>query len=322
MLNIYFTIDVEVWSPGWKLDKASLQSAYNTYIVGKTPQGEYGLDFQLSILNDAGLKAVCFVEPLFSKAAGKDFLINIVEKCAKGGNDIQLHAHPEWLKHGCPEFKNIDFSNRYLLNQFTLDEQFEIIKEAKSLLASASGKNIQAFRAGSFCANADTLQALRMNDILIDSSYNPSMAVFDHGFNQNKDSFNATFEQNGVLELPMTVYHTYNNSLRHAQLTACTFSEMKALLLKAYNAGYTDFVILSHSVELLDRSRRKADRNNIKNLKSLVQFIVNNSDKFRCTDMSSLSCNNIAKQKSLQLNFAYSLHRALEKSAQIFKLKI
>lgn len=322
MLNVYLTIDVELWSPGWKLDSDALKKAFDTYILGKTASGNFGLQYQLDIINDAGLTAVCFIEPLFTKATGTDYLHQIVNICRRRGNEIQLHAHPEWLKHAAADFHGIDFSERYLLSQFNQLEQYQIISEAKDILTSVTENDITAFRAGSFAANTTTLTALNLAGIKLDSSYNPSMPSPDNGFTERENPINARFRQAGVTEIPMTVYKTHNNSLRHTQLAACTFKELSSLLLKSHEAGHSDFVILSHSAELLDGSRSKKDLRNIGTLIKLVTFIADNPDKFKCKLFNEINTNDKilpAAKPPVKLGAYYSLYRAVEKMARLIQ---
>ena len=324
MLNVYLTIDVELWSPGWQLGPDALSNAFDTYILGKTENGNYGLQYQLDIINDAGLTAVCFVEPLFTKAAGTGYLSQIVDICRQRGNEIQLHAHPEWLKHAAPDFKGIDFSERYLLSQFSQQEQCEIITEARDILASVTDCKISAFRAGSFAANTATLAALSQAGIALDSSYNPSMPSPDNGFTEECHAANARFRQADVTEIPMTVYKTHNNTLRHSQLAACTFKELRSLLLKSYQAGHSDFVILSHSAELLDGSRRRKDPGNIATLVKLVAFIAANQDKFRCklfNEIINTDADLPAAKPLVKLGVNYSLHRAVAKITRLIQAR-
>jgi hypothetical protein len=324
MLNVYLTIDVEIWSPGWELDTDSLKRAFETYILGKTNDGEFGLKYQLDIINDAGLTAVCFVEPLFTKATGTAYLRQIVDICSKRGNEIQLHAHPEWLKHAAADFQGIDFSERYLLSQFTRQEQYQIIAEARDILATVTDSGITAFRAGSFAANIDTLAALNQAGIKLDSSYNASMPSPDHGFTQANNAVNAPFCRGGVTEIPMTVYRTHNNSLRHTQIAACTFKELKSLLLKSFDSGHTDVVILSHSAELLDGSRSRKDPRNIETLTKLVSFIAANPDKFRCkvfNDITQAKETPPAAIPTIKLGLGYTMHRVIEKTTWLIQSK-
>ncbi|WP_333797318.1 hypothetical protein [Rheinheimera sp.] len=313
MMNVYITIDVEVWTEQWKLDADSLSKAYNTYILGKTPEGDFGLPYQLNVFNSVGLTTVCFIEPLFSRVFGHEYLRQTIDICRLGNNDIQLHAHPEWLKHDPNPFYDIDFSNRYLLSEFNVDEQSLIIKEAKNLLESETGTAVQAFRAGSFSANAATLTALERNKIFIDSSFNPSMPAHGNTLPTTAELLQRTpFTYGLINEIPMTVYKTAGHRLRHTQLTACTYKELQNLLLQAFHQGYSDFVILSHSVELLGAKRSAPDHKLIKNLHRLASYLADNKDKFNVTGIADYRAANNISPEILSLNAFYSVQRKFE----------
>lgn len=316
MLNVYLTIDVEVWSSGWKCDSESLQQAYQKYIVGRTRKGDFGLAYQLGVINSANLAAVCFVEPLFSKVAGDNYLSDIINICRSGNNDIQLHAHPEWLRYGFGDFRQIDFDGRYVLSQFNFEEQLLIIAEAKRLLERHTKQAVGAFRAGGFSANLTTLKALHQLGIAIDSSFNFSMPVLRHGFVHHPTCPNSVFKQHGVLEYPMTVYRTHNNTLRHAQLAACTFQELKKLLEQAYATKQRDFVILSHSVEMLDGARRSVDRGILSTFLRLIDFLHHQPEKYACKVFSEHNVDSVpysSVAELTRLHAGYTLHRVLRK---------
>ena len=91
MLDVFFTIDVEVWCDGWKDIDRRFPAAFKRYIYG--PNGRHGLPDQLRRLSDHGLKAVCFVEPLFAGRFGQAPLTEIVSMIEGSGHEAQLHLH-------------------------------------------------------------------------------------------------------------------------------------------------------------------------------------------------------------------------------------
>ena len=88
------------------------------------------------------------------------------------------------------------------MRQYSLDEQIEIINFGKQKIKEWIGTGVIAHRAGGYGANDDTLRALRINDIFIDSSFfykNINCAI-------NYDYVNKTSKKCGVLQLPVSVY--------------------------------------------------------------------------------------------------------------------
>ncbi len=78
MIDVFLTVDVEVWCDGWDDIDAKFPGAFQRYIYGPTPRGDYGLPYQLHQLQEHGLTGVFFVEPLFSTRFGLDPLAEIV----------------------------------------------------------------------------------------------------------------------------------------------------------------------------------------------------------------------------------------------------
>lgn len=277
MLDVFFTIDVEVWCDGWQDIDGKFPAAFQRYIYG--PGGQYGLPHQLRMLSDHGLQAVCFVEPLFAGRFGQAPLSEIVGLIAESGHEVQLHLHTEWVDEARPPLLDEHRGKRQHLRYFSLAEQTRLIATACAWLQAAGAPMPTAFRAGSFAFNAQTLQALEANQILIDSSYNastfgPSSGVCEGELLQGPRQIGA------VLELPMTVYSD-GRGLRHTQLTACSWSELEHLLWQALEEQQGAFVILSHNFELLTPGLLAADPVVIRRLSKLCAFLNRHKDSFR-----------------------------------------
>src|SRR5262245_63636701 len=78
MLDVFFTVDVEIWCDGWDDLDAKFPAAYRRYIYGPTREGDYALPGTLKILNDHGLTGVFFVEPLFATRFGLEPLQEVI----------------------------------------------------------------------------------------------------------------------------------------------------------------------------------------------------------------------------------------------------
>ena len=79
MLNVLLTVDTEVYPlfPDWRSDQ--LKRDIQRDIYGETPQGEFGLKYQIELLKKWNLKAVFFVEGLFANAVGLDPLRQMIQ---------------------------------------------------------------------------------------------------------------------------------------------------------------------------------------------------------------------------------------------------
>lgn len=283
-LDVYLTVDVEVWCDGWSDIDSKFPASFRQYIHGSTPRGDYGLPYQLKVLRDHGLRASFFVEPLFSARFGPDALAEIVGLLSQADQDVQLHLHTEWVDEArapllagfTPEVTH----KRQFLRMFSLDEQRVLIGVAARLLVGAGAAAPRAFRAGSFGFNAESLTAAHDNAIAIDASYNATMFGPDSGLAPGRLLTDAC-AFGPMVELPMTVFRDGLGRLRHVQLTACSWSEIEALLWQAMRSGQRSFVILSHGSELLDHSRRRPDDTVVSRFDRLCTFLARHRDSFR-----------------------------------------
>jgi hypothetical protein len=166
-----------------------------------------------------------------------------------------------------------------ILRYFSLDEQTRLVREGSRLLVEAGAAEVNAFRAGSFAFNRDTLHALEANGIPFDTSYNASMFGPDSGVLAGQVA-TTPFACDGIYEYPMTVFQDGSRALRHAQLTACSYKELEGLLWNALELGYPSFVLLSHNFELLNQRQDRPDWIVVKRFNKLCEFLARNKDSF------------------------------------------
>jgi len=287
MLDVFFTVDVEVWCDGWRNIDEKFPGAFRKYIYGPTAKGDFGLPYKLNVLKQHGLTGVFFIEPLFSTRFGKQPLAEIVGLVRESNQEVQLHLHTEWVDESrVPLLADIQAKRQYL-RYFSMEEQTTLIAAGKSLLRQAGARDINAFRAGSFGFNRDTLGALAANGIPFDSSYNASLFGSDSGVMPGVTVVEP-IACDGVYEYPMTVFKDGTGSLRHTQLTSCSSREMEGLLWQALETGRSSFVILSHSSELLNPAKDRADDVVVKRFQKLCSFLDKNRDSFHVRGFQGL----------------------------------
>ncbi|MCW5661950.1 MAG: hypothetical protein KIT60_29965 [Burkholderiaceae bacterium] len=277
MVEVFFTIDVEVWCDGWQDIDARFPAAFERYIYGPGRQG--GLPDQLQILRDHGLMAVCFVEPLFSGRFGAAPLEEVVGLIRDAGHEVQMHLHTEWVDEARVPMLPAVRRKRQHLRHFDRAEQCALVRQGIAMLQGAGALRPTAFRAGSFAMNADTLAALADNGIAIDCSYNASTMGPSSGVCPG-ETLDQARQLGPVLELPMTVYAD-GRGLRHTQLTACSWGELQALLWQAADRGHGQFVVLSHNFELLTPGLQRVDPIVLRRLRRLAAFLDRHRDRFR-----------------------------------------
>ena len=287
MLDVFFTVDVEIWCDGWSDLDARFPAAFRSYIYGPTPSGDYGLPYQLALLNEHGLKGVFFIEPLFSGRFGMEPLREIVGLIREAGQETQLHLHTEWVDESrWPMLEGVRAKRQYL-RYFDRAEQTRLIALGCELMQQAGAARPNTFRAGSFGFNRDTLQALVANGIPFDCSYNACMFGRDSGLAPGSLLTDCT-EVDGVHEFPMTVFANGVGRLCHAQLTACSFRELEGLLWQALERGQSSFMLLSHNFELLNLAKNRPDDLVVQRMRQLCRFLDRHRDVFRVRGFEGL----------------------------------
>lgn len=288
MLDVFLTVDVEIWCDGWANIEAKFPDAFKRYIYGPTPKGEYGLPFQSRLLQEHGLKAVFFVEPLFATRFGLEPLAEILELVRQPAHEIQLHLHTEWVDESREPLLEGITGKRQFLRDFSLQQQTVLIRAGAELIESAGGGSINAFRAGNFGFNRETLKALSINRIALDSSYNASLFGPDSGVSTDIPLVEP-MECDGVYEYPVTVFHGGTRKLRHVQITACSYREMEGLLWQALESRRKAFVILSHNFELLNSRMDSPDDIVVARFRKLCSFLDRHRDCFRVRGFHDLA---------------------------------
>ena len=277
-LNIYITVDTETWCGGWNDIDTKFPQAFKNYIYGSTKGGDYGLPFQLKLLNEHGLKAIFFVEPLFSTRFGRDALQEVVGLVHEANQSVELHLHPEWTDESKQTIFPHIKEKREHLKYFTYEEQSKLISLGIELLKDAGCEDLIAFRAGSFGANDDTVKAVLACGLNIDSSYNfciPECEI------KSFHDIHQPVKQEGIIEAPVTTFTDGTGHRRHAQLTACSFSELKSSMEQAYKQQWQSYVLLSHSFELLKPDFSDRDKCVVKRFEKLCGFLSKNKDRFK-----------------------------------------
>ena len=283
MLNVFLTVDTEFWPLNSDLRDACLEQDVARDFYGAVSGAEFGLGFQIDMLNAHGLKAVFFVESLFALAVGPDALRQVVSMIQDRGQDVQLHVHTEWL--AWMKDSILPARTGQNMKDFSEDEQTLLVAHGLRNLREAGAPKVCAFRAGNFGANLDTLRALRRNGICYDSSYNVQYLNSDCGIHTSQLLLQPQ-EMQGVYEFPISFFRDGRGHYRHAQLSACSFQEIKNALLEAWQSGWNSFVLVSHSFELLKNRMLPgkpvvADRIVIRRFERLCRFLSDNRDKFR-----------------------------------------
>lgn len=272
-LSVYLTFDVEVWCNGWKDLDAKFPASFDRYVYGRSRHGEYALPNTLDILAANELHGVFFVEPLFAARFGQAHLDQIVGLIRDHGQEVQLHLHPEWTDEIRPALIPNSAAKRQHLSYYSREEQRALIEHGVGMLRKAGCQEVRAFRAGSFAANRDTYAALAGLGIRHDSSVDVSMPISCADMT-DRSALHRPFVCDGVSVHPMSVFRDGFGRLRHAQIGACSFLELRAALGDAYRGRHAEFVILSHNFELLKPGSTAPDWVVIRRFSRLCEYLA------------------------------------------------
>ena len=290
MLDVFLTIDSEL-SPDNLRRGVALRDEMNLSFYGRTTQGDFGVEFQMDVLDSHGLKGIFFVESLFACCTGLEPLREMARVIRDRGHDVQLHIHTEWLPATTPPV----LPGRSGLNMhcFSEDEQAILIARGLENLHAAGAVNVSAFRAGNMGADRATLRALARNGMLYDSSFFEPY-LHSHCRLGSIGNICQPVAVDGIVELPVTSFQDFPGHSRPMQLCACSSSELQHGLLQAWQQGWQSAVLLWHSFELIKRpaKNRRAPAPSklvIVRFEQLCRFLADHPDKFRTVTFANCS---------------------------------
>ena len=300
MAKVFITVDTEVWpdAQGWPHTPLPTSNdcarELSWYFYGGGGSDAKGLPYQLQTLASAGLKATFFVDPLFSFAVGATPLRNILELIRRGGQEIGLHLHPEWLtdrrSSGLPAFSGP------LLHGYSERDQERLVRAGLDRLRELGAGEITAFRAGSWGANRATLRALQRNGITFDTSLNASFAS---SFPDVEDSLRLTCTQpvriEGTWEFPVTNFiDRPPTGRRPLHVCATSLGEFRTVLDHASARDWFAVVIVLHSFEFVRIDRLAAGRTATphrllaERFERLCTYLADNTDKHQTCHFADL----------------------------------
>ena len=276
-LKIFLTIDTEVWEFYDDIEKN-----IGSGLWGLTSDGEYGLNFQLETFTKFDLKATFFIEPFFTYHSGETPLKSAIENINAARQEIGVHIHTEWLQDAA--LASFDLTRIYRnIGDFEYMEQVVLIKHAKDLISRHTGNYICSFRAGNYGADDRTLKALSDLDITFDTSYNKPYLTNPCNINSEHTLSSPELIRDTV-EVPVTHFNDYASHIRHLQLSACSFEEIKDVLVSNWKAKQYGCVLVMHSFEWIKRNRKNnshsLDKICLKRFLKLCQYLADNNDKF------------------------------------------
>lgn len=273
MTRAIISFDTEL-SAGLHRRGVDARANFESSILGRCRDGDFGIHFQMDMLDRFGLTGVYFVDPMPALVYGPAIIDTIVQPIVARGHEVQLHLHTEWL-----EFARFNPAGRRTgrnIGDFPYAVQKRLIALGRDILTSAGAPRPTAFRAGNFGANDDTLRALAALGFRFDSSFNG--AYVGQGCDLSLDPANLGMRvHNGVCAVPVSGLRDRANSFRPAQLCAMSEEEMRDALDHAAASGAIQFSAFSHSFELLSRDRAVPNGLAIARMEALCSTVADDS---------------------------------------------
>lgn len=269
MTQVLITIDTEM-SALFHQRGVSVDDNLASSVFGRCSSGEYGINWQMSVLEANGLKGIFFVDPLPALVYGQGLLAKIVAPIVERGHEVQLHIHTEWLQWA-PHSPVWPKQGRNLAN-FELSDQVLLLSLAADLLQGGGAPRPIALRAGNFGANDDSLRAAVEVGLAYDSSFNAGYAGAECSISLGTTQIDSAWME-GLLELPVAGVEDRPGHFRAAQVCALSNWEMTDALLDAARQQQRFFVVVTHSFEMLSRDRKRPNKTVIRRFERLCRTV-------------------------------------------------
>ncbi len=241
-------------------------------VYGKVNGEYYGITKIMDICDKYNCKATFFVSTFESHILGEDGMKEVCRNIFRRGHDVQLHTHPKWI------------TNKRFMWNHSLDEQTEMLRNGKEMIYKWTGEYPVAHRAGGFGADNNTLSALRVVGIPLDSSNIGSnyCKLPQHKFKSNS----VQLSEEGIVELPVTRFTQFRmgpfQPEKPFDINANTLSELKFVISAAKNNNVKVITLLMHSFSFLNRNRERSkfapNREDMEKFERLMKYIENDKD--------------------------------------------
>jgi hypothetical protein len=283
-------------------------------VMGEAADGAWGIGYQMQRLSAHGLKGVFFVEALNSRVFGLDILKRVVDPILTAGHDVQMHLHTEWLKWIDEDI--VGDRRGTNIRDFTYDDQHRLLEVAVEALQRAGAPKPTAFRAGNYGANNDTLRALASLGLSYDSSYNQPY-VGEACTIETDAPLTAPARLDGLTEVPITYFEDYPGHTRALQVCAASAAEFQAVVRQAVEQNRPTVVVVSHSFELLNVKRTRANRLLLKRFDDYCALMQERAADLKSVTFRDLALGDLAaasRPKALTSNPMRTALRMIEQS--------
>ncbi len=291
--KVCFTVDTECTIGGAFRDPALLpvgEQALWCMVAGRSE----GLGFVLESLASHQLTATFFLETQHAHYFRRSPMRAAAHRIAADGHEVQLHTHPCWSV-----FQHADWRSRCSatarLDDFygmEIATSVALIRDGQARFAEWGLPTPTVFRSGNLQHDDVLYQALAHCGIM--TSSNIGMGIFDSGDARYR-LYSGQHIRHGVLEMPVLSFsdrHAWQpGRLKSLTIAGTSFTETRALLLAAEQAGMHQVVVLTHPSEFVRKdndqfSVTRRHQVNQRRLQRLCQFLAENRERFPCVGMA------------------------------------
>lgn len=286
--RVLITIDTELV---WRHHAAGLSWEEN--FARSFQAAGAGIPYQLELLGHHGLKACFFVDPMPAMAFGLEPVRRMIEPILDAGQEVQLHLHPFWA-----DLEEAERTGETAeLASYGFEEQLGLIRRARELLIQAGAPEPVAFRAGSYAANASTLRALAALGFRYDSSHNGCHHPAPSALPLPRALVAPAAAAPGLVEVPVSQIAEGEGKLRHLQICAVSFPELRSALISSERLAHPLVTIVGHSFELASRDGMRVNIVVRRRFERLCRFLASKREILPTTwfgDLDDLPLSNTA----------------------------
>lgn len=292
--RVYITIDTECAEERGLADPPM---GWDVRVWGKfaNQRRALGIEMIMAELAAYGTRATFFVEALGAAYFGEDELARVCGALVRGGHDVQLHTHPIQIRANYRSLGEPPANDD--IGSYSVADQVQLLTTGLDRLARCGvpRESLRAFRAGNYGASNATWAAMAKAGLSLSSNYNPS---YRHRCTLESPHASAGLwldAPSGVWELPITTVRQRGGGQRHAQITALSSGEFRALLDDAHASGLTEVTVVTHSFELyhvdsIAPARGRLNTLNVLRLRELCRYVAEHPDRFAidtCGDLAA-----------------------------------
>jgi hypothetical protein len=290
--RVILTVDTEPSIAGAMEDPTRFPPLLEEPVWGEVNGRSEALGFITETLTRYDLQATFFVETVHTRHFGPQPMQRCTDHLLAAGQDVQLHIHPVWKNFSSPAP-----GRRYNDDSSALDEEelTALIREGCDQIQAWTGMRPVAMRTGNFSATPIVYQAMAKAQLRLASNICIACADYEETALRQAGGIQMI---SGVHELPASCFidpgPAGKGRYRAAQITACSASELIAILNQCSAQSVDTLVLVTHPFEFIKKAdfRYRSLRPNRvvqRRLGTLCRFLSDHQDQFQVSTFGALA---------------------------------